>query len=77
MELTNRQLEILALVGNGKRVAEIAKDLFISERTVEHTLRDVRDKMEVGTTIQAFARAVAEEQLILSSEGAVRVPAFA
>lgn len=75
--LTPRQLEILALAGNGKRQTEIARDLFLSPRTVEHTLEAARGRLSAKTTPQAVARAVVTEQLILGSDGDLRVPELA
>lgn len=72
--LTPRQLEILSLAGNGKRGPEIAEELFISPRTVEHTLESARERLQAKTNAQAVARAVVTEQLILGSDGELRVP---
>lgn len=75
--LTPRQLEILALAGNGMRAPQIAEKLFLSKRTVNHTLQDARERLVAKTNAQAVARAVVTEQLILGSDGDLRVPELA
>jgi DNA-binding CsgD family transcriptional regulator len=72
--LTPRQAEILAHVANGKREREIAKILFISTRTVEKTLGNARRLFGARNNVQLLAMAVADEQLILSHDGDVRIP---
>lgn len=72
--LTPRQLEILTLAGNGMRAPQIAEKLFLSPRTVNHTLQDARERLVAKTNAQAVARAVVTEQLILGSDGDLRVP---
>jgi DNA-binding CsgD family transcriptional regulator len=72
--LTPRQLELLALFGNGLRGPEIAAKCFITIRTVEHTIQNAR-KNRAETTVQLLCMAIADEQLILDHDGAVRVPA--
>jgi DNA-binding CsgD family transcriptional regulator len=55
--LTARQLEVLALVGEGMRNREIAARLVVSERTVDHHVAAILRKLEVSTRGQAAARA--------------------
>jgi pimeloyl-ACP methyl ester carboxylesterase/DNA-binding CsgD family transcriptional regulator len=56
--LTSREREILALVAQGESNAEIAAQLFISEKTVRNHLTAVFDKIGVSSRAQAivFAR---------------------
>lgn len=75
--LTPRQLEILALYGNGLRAPEVAKSCFISERTVSTTIENARKRTGADTTPQLLVQAIASEQLILDHEGRVRVPELA
>lgn len=56
--LTARQLEVLRLVALGRRNAEIAQTLVLSERTVDHHVAAILDKLGVRTRAQASAQAV-------------------
>ncbi len=55
--LTARQLEVLSLVGEGLRNADIAARLFMSERTVAHHVSAILRKLDVATRGQAVAEA--------------------
>lgn len=55
--LTDRELEILVLVADGARPAEIASSLFISVKTVKNHLTHVYAKLGVETGAQAVAEA--------------------
>jgi DNA-binding CsgD family transcriptional regulator len=56
-ELTPRELDVLALVAEGRRNAEIAKRLFLSTRTVEHHVSAIRRKLGARTRGEAVAAA--------------------
>ena len=50
--LTNREREVIALVGEGIKSKEVANRLFISETTVRHHLTSIFDKLEVADRVE-------------------------
>ena len=52
-ELTNREIEILTEVYNGKTNTQIAEDLFISESTVKAHIYNIFRKMNVKSRVEA------------------------
>ena len=56
--LTNRQLEVLALVAEGLRNAEIAERLVVSEKTVDHHVSSILGRLGVRNRGEASAAAV-------------------
>ena len=55
--LTQREVDVLTLLVEGLRNAEIAERLFVSERTVHHHVSAILRKLEVQTRGQAAAQA--------------------
>ncbi len=55
--LTTREVEVLALVAEGLRNAEIARRLFVTEKTVAHHVSAVLRKLDVSSRAQAGAEA--------------------
>jgi DNA-binding NarL/FixJ family response regulator len=64
--LTPRELEVLALVAQGLRNAEIAERLYLSEKTVGHHVSAILRKLDVRTRGEASAEAV---RLQLTAQG--------
>ena len=55
--LTGRQVEVLALLRNGKQNKEIADKLFISSKTVDHHISAILSKLEVSSRSKAVLEA--------------------
>jgi DNA-binding CsgD family transcriptional regulator/tetratricopeptide (TPR) repeat protein len=56
--LTPRELQVLALVAQGLRNADVAERLFVAEKTVDHHVSAILRKLGVSTRRQASAEAV-------------------
>ncbi|HEY7629080.1 MAG TPA: AAA family ATPase [Thermoleophilaceae bacterium] len=55
--LTRRELEVVALLAEGLRNAQIAERLVISEKTVDHHVSSILRKLDAGTRGEASAKA--------------------
>jgi DNA-binding NarL/FixJ family response regulator len=64
-KLTDRELEVLKLVAQGLNNREIAKRLFISENTVKNHVRNILEKLQLHSRMEAVMYAVREKLLEL------------
>ena len=61
--LTDREMEVLKLVAKGLNNREIAKQLFISENTVKNHIRNMLEKLQLHSRMEAVVYAVREKLL--------------
>jgi DNA-binding NarL/FixJ family response regulator len=61
--LTDRELEVLRLVARGLNNREAAKELFISENTVKNHVRNILEKLQLHSRMEAVMYAVREKLL--------------
>jgi two-component system NarL family response regulator len=59
--LTDRELEVLRLVAKGMSNKEIASELVIAENTVKNHVRNILEKLELRTRMEAAMYAVREK----------------
>jgi len=64
-KLTDRELEVLNLVARGLNDCAIAKQLFISENTVKNHVRNILEKLQLHSRMEAVMYAVREKLLDL------------
>jgi DNA-binding NarL/FixJ family response regulator len=57
-ELSDREIEVLRLIANGKDNGEIARDLMISPKTVKNHISNILVKLQIENRIQAAVYAV-------------------
>jgi len=57
-DLTRREVEILRLIAHGKENSAIARELFISPKTVKNHVASILGKLEIDNRIQAAVVAV-------------------
>ena len=53
-DLNKREIEILALLALGEKQNEIAKKLFIERKTVYFHVRNIKDKLNAGSTQELY-----------------------
>ena len=61
--LTEREMEVLRLVAKGMNNRDIAKQLFISENTVKNHIRNILEKLQLHSRMEAVVYAVREKLL--------------
>jgi two-component system NarL family response regulator len=59
-KLTDREIEVLQLVARGMNNRDIAKELFISENTVKNHVRNILEKLQIHSRMEAVMIAVRE-----------------
>ena len=64
--LTEREVEVLKLVARGMANRDIAKELFISENTVKNHVRNILEKLQLHSRMEAVVYAVREKILDLT-----------
>lgn len=64
--LTSREMEVLRLVATGLNNRDIAKQLFISENTVKNHVRNILEKLQLHSRMEAVVYAVRERFLEIS-----------
>jgi len=58
--LTHREIQVLRLVARGMNNRDIAKELFISENTVKNHVRNILEKLQIHSRMEAVMIAVRE-----------------
>lgn len=61
-ELTSREREILALIGNGHTNRAIGEKIFLSEQTVKHYVTNILQKLQVRSRVEAALLASRHER---------------
>jgi DNA-binding NarL/FixJ family response regulator len=64
--LTERELEILEIVARGRSNSEIADELVISVNTVRNHIRNILDKLQMHSRLEAAMYAVRQRLIDLS-----------
>jgi len=70
--LTEREREVMGLIARGRSNRAIAEQLYISEKTVKNHIRNIYEKLAVGSRAEATARwlGIAQDAADGASEGA-------
>ena len=65
LRITDRELQVLRLVATGLNNRDIAAELFISENTVKNHVRNILEKLQLHSRMEAVMYAVREKLLDL------------
>jgi DNA-binding NarL/FixJ family response regulator len=65
LRLTERELEVLRLVAKGLNNRVIARELYISENTVKNHVRNILEKLQLHSRMEAVVYAVREKLLVI------------
>src|SRR4029077_5449572 len=68
-KLTDREMQVLKLVARGMNNRDIAKELFISDNTVKNHVRNILEKLQIHSRMEAVMVAVREKLIELSGPG--------
>jgi len=60
-KLTDREMQVLRLVARGMNNRDIAKELFISDNTVKNHVRNILEKLQIHSRMEAVMVAVREK----------------
>jgi DNA-binding NarL/FixJ family response regulator len=60
-KLTDREMQVLRLIARGMNNRDIAKELFISENTVKNHVRNILEKLQIHSRMEAVMVAVREK----------------
>ena len=61
LRLTDRELQVLRFVAKGMNNREISKQLYISENTVKNHVRNILEKLQLHSRMEAVMYAVREK----------------
>ena len=64
-KLTDREMEVLKLVARGMNNRDIAKELFISDNTVKNHVRNILEKLQIHSRMEAVMVAVRDKLIEL------------
>lgn len=64
-KLTDREMQVLRLVARGMNNRDIAKELFISDNTVKNHVRNILEKLQIHSRMEAVMVAVREKLIEL------------
>jgi two-component system NarL family response regulator len=65
-KLTHREMQVLKLVARGMNNRDIAKELFISDNTVKNHVRNILEKLQIHSRMEAVMVAVREKLIELT-----------
>src|SRR6266851_10136698 len=74
VKLTRREREVAILVAEGLTNREIAKKLFISERTAEYHVEQIRNKLGFHARSQIAAWLASQSDIVTSAPPASHLP---
>jgi two-component system NarL family response regulator len=60
-KLTDREMEVLKLVARGMNNRDIARELFISENTVKNHVRNILEKLQIHSRMEAVMIALRDK----------------